>query len=522
MIYNKLYPWQKRIVDKFKVRHNFGLFLDMGLGKTPISLGLAEANNCTKCIVITINPKAMEPQSIEGSWLDWGSQSGMNYELASKKLKVAFNNDIAQMFLINYEALYSRAKDKKAKVELSSRVKEFVDSCKGHNVAIIVDESHKMKNLSSIQTLAINRIKRELKFRATNVYTYLLTGTPFTTGYIDLYSQLKTLGYDETKGQFCDQFCVRGNLPGLLGWQQPIIGYQNIEQLFRTVHRYAITIDSEDVADLPDKIFVNHTTSMSEDFDVFVHEFVKGEKIISTYHRQKKDISDNPMWAAFHIDEFSKKYAEHKQPNPFFRNIDYPNFEYLAESGGTFWLRARQLSIGFQGNASSCVWFDRRRLEQLRTFLERNEDNYVLFYNFTPELLEIYDICEELGYNVDVYCGEIKSLHFYETYSKQTEAEKLTNKKNIILANFASGSTGMNWQAYNSNIIFSIPLYKDWAQALKRTHRTGQTKTVFYHLFFQNNWLDNGMRKSLDEGTEYNSNMFESDLTRVENIMKEV
>ena len=252
MIYDRLYPWQKRIVDKFKVRHNFGLFLDMGLGKTPISLGLAEANNCTKCIVITINPKAMEPQSIEGSWLDWGSQSGMNYELASKKLKVAFNNDIAQMFLINYEALYSRAKDKKAKVELSSRVKEFVDSCKGHNVAIIVDESHKMKNLSSIQTLAINRIKRELKFRATNVYTYLLTGTPFTTGYIDLYSQLKTLGYDETKGQFCDQFCVRGNLPGLLGWQQPIIGYQNIDQLFRTVHRYAITIDSEDIADLQD------------------------------------------------------------------------------------------------------------------------------------------------------------------------------------------------------------------------------------------------------------------------------
>lgn len=31
MIYDKLYSWQKTIVDKFKDRQSFGLFLDMGL-----------------------------------------------------------------------------------------------------------------------------------------------------------------------------------------------------------------------------------------------------------------------------------------------------------------------------------------------------------------------------------------------------------------------------------------------------------------------------------------------------------
>lgn len=521
MIYETLYDWQKRIVDKFKVKHNFGLFLDMGLGKTPISLGLAEANCCTKCIVVSINAKALELETVEGSWFDWASKSSMKYELISKKYNLEFDSDRSQIYLINYESTFSRAKDKKSKIELSKRVNEFIASCKGHNVAIIIDESHKMKNLSSLQTLAINRIKRELKIRSNDVYTYLLTGTPFTTGYIDLYSQLKTLGYDETKTQFVDRFCVRGNVPGLLGWQQPIVGYQNIEKLFKTVHRYAITINSEDVMDLPDKVFINHKTEMSDDFEAFVHERLKGEKVISTMKRQHKKVDGNPMWTAFRVDEVDKRYLEHKQPNPFFRNIDYPNFEYLCESGGTFWMRSRQLSIGFQGNASSCEWFDKRRLEQLKEFLERNEDNYVLFYNYTPELLEIYDICEKLGYNVDVYCGEMKSLHYYERYSQQTDAEKLINKKNIILANFASGSTGMNWQAYNSNIVFSIPLYKDWAQALKRTHRTGQTKTVFYHLFFQTNWLDSSMRKSLDEGTTYNSDMFESDLQRVENLLKE-
>ena len=37
-IYDKLYPFQKNVVDKFRSYKKFGLFLDMGLGKTPTSL----------------------------------------------------------------------------------------------------------------------------------------------------------------------------------------------------------------------------------------------------------------------------------------------------------------------------------------------------------------------------------------------------------------------------------------------------------------------------------------------------
>lgn len=31
-LYSKLYPWQKKIIDRFSNRKSFGLFLDMGLG----------------------------------------------------------------------------------------------------------------------------------------------------------------------------------------------------------------------------------------------------------------------------------------------------------------------------------------------------------------------------------------------------------------------------------------------------------------------------------------------------------
>ena len=183
--------------------------------------------------------------------------------------------------------------------------------------------------------------------------------------------------------------------------------------------------------------------------------------------------------------------------NPFYRNIDFPSLKWLAETSGTFWLRSRQLSIGFQGNSEEAKWFDRTRLEEVKKLLEEYPDNYVLFYNFDPEFYELFDICDALGYNIDVCNGSIQSEHFYQKYLKQSEGERLLNKKNIILANFDSGSAGSNWQLYDKCILFSVPLFGAYQQGLKRIHRIGQKNTVIYHIFYQKNWLDMSMLKSL-------------------------
>ena len=418
------------------------------------------------------------------------------------------------MLLINYESLFERSsKDKKKSNDLKQNIKDFIKSCKNHNVAIIIDESHKLKDIQSIQTKSIAKIINLLKLKANNLYTYLLTGTPFTTGYIDLYSQLKFLGYEYTKGDFIDNFCIRGYLPGLLGWQQPIVGYKNIECLFDLVHKYAITIKTEEVNNsLPEKVFISHKTRMSEHFKMFIQEKVNGLKLLEYCKLRKIKLPK----------ELKDRYNVDKQVNnPFYSNINFPDEKWLAETSGNFWLRARQLSIGFQGNRDECVWFDKTRLKDLERLLEQNEDNYLLFYNYTPELLEIYSICEKLGYNIDVYSGEIKSLVFYDKWCKLSPEEKLTAKrKNIILANFSSGSTGMNWQQYSKCIIFSTPLYLEYEQGVKRIHRTGQKETTIYHEFYQNNWLDLGMKKSLDEGITYSNDMFKSDLSRVQELLE--
>lgn len=509
MIYKKLYDWQKSIVDTFKTRDKFGLFLDMGLGKTPISLALAEANQCSKILVVTLNSKALEDETVSGSWLQWASELRGDYVLHSKNSTATFDVATNDVFVVNFEGLFKRASGGR-KGELKERIAEFLVSCKDRNIAIIIDESHKLKNLSSKQTIAVAQIMKISESICKSTKFYLLTGTPFTSGYIDLHSQLFLLGYGMSKTKFIDKFCERGNVLGLLGWQQPIVAYKNVDKLFDLVHQYAITAKSEDIMHLPDKIFVEHKSPQSKVFKKFVNEKLTTETILNELAAESIKIPDFINLTV---------RGSTKQSNPFYRNIAFPKDDWFAETSGTFWLRARQLSIGFQGNVNESKWFDRRRLRQLRSFLESNEDNYVLFYNYTPELLELYPICESLNYNIDVYCGEIKSLQHYENFEKLSASDKLTHKKNIILANFVSGSTGMNWQCYDKCILFSLPIYRDYEQGIKRVHRIGQKNTVVYHVFSQDNFLDNGMRKSLQDNIDYSKDMFESDLSRVQDLI---
>lgn len=496
MIYDKLFDWQKSVVDKVKDHTRFGLWLDCGLGKTPLSLALAEANECNKVLVVTINSKATEGRDVPGSWWDWGSKSAIPYRIINRKnLKDAAKSDI---MIVNYEYLFKR--ETGSTPRLRDEIVTFIRNCKDSRVCLIIDESHKVKNLQSLQTKAILDMIRNFMGISSRLYTYLLTGTPFTTGFIDLYAQLKILGCPLRKTEFVNNFCVKGSIPGLLGWQQPIIGYKNVDKLYELVHQYAITIKSAEVVDLPEQIFIEHETKISDSFKTLISERLPTTEVRRIAASRKIEGIEYPRTKTM--------------PNPFYRNLDYPQVEYFADTPGNFWLRARECSIGFQGNADNSVWYDRTRLNELKRFLEQNEDNYIIFYNYTPEMIEIYFICEELGYNIDVYSGEVKSTIFYDEYVKQSEDKKLTNHKNILLANFASGSTGMNWQAYNKCIIFSLPLYKDWEQGLKRLHRIGQKNTVIYHLFYQNNWLDRGMRKALEENVQYTEDMFKDGLRK--------
>lgn len=523
-IYDSLFPWQKDIVEEYEDRSAFGLFLDMGLGKTPLSLAFAEIHEADKILIVTINKKACEGENVEGSFLWWAKKLKRAYSFytkkhsfrgeGAKKWQASISNETNDILLLNYEALYkpgqavNTLRGKRKRCVLSDVVSDFVASCDGKKVAVIVDESHRVKETDSLQSMALKKIEQELGLRKAKVWTYLLTGTPFTKGFEDLYAQLKFLGWDGTKERFKDAFCVMGQIRGLLEWQQPIVGYKNVDKLYDLIHRYALTIKSDAVITLPEQVFVYHKLENSPQMLLLSCERLKKEKI-------EAEVAKRGIELPYPLEERPNGGVIN---NPFYRNMAFPEMKWLAETAGTFWMRCRQMAIGFQGNDEDFEWYDRSRLEEFKELLEEHEDNYVVFYNYEPEFLALFEICYELGYSVDVCNGSIKSEYFYEKYSKQTEGERLTNKKNVILSNYRSGSAGSNWQLYDKCVLFSVPGFGDYQQAIKRVHRIGQRSTVIYHVFYAKNWLDISMLAALRSSKEYDKSMFESDLALAQKL----
>lgn len=522
MLYDKLYDWQKPIVDALSEKRAYGLFLDMGLGKTVQALAIAEKLESTKILVITKNAKACETVDTPGSWHRWSLELDGFQILSKKDQPRRYDSSDRIIYIINYEAVFDRSTPgNKGDIRLKQEMLSFIDLCKNQRVTLILDESHSIKDASTSQAKALAKIKSLLKLKALDLHTYLLTGTPFTTGFIDLYNQLKFLGCPMKKAEFKDRFCVIGNVRGLLGWQQPIVGYKHLDELYALIHQYAVTIKTEAIElltaktpqkiTLPDQVFEKHLISSYKDFKYLTKKTISADEF-DTLNRARKQ-EGLPY---FGDDYEPALISESRIVNPWWRNAGAPLNDFAADTPALLWLRARQLSIGFQGSEDGYLWFDDARMKAIEKFLDEHRDNYVLFYNYVPEFLKLFDIADGLGYNVDVYNGPIKSLHFYEKFARQSEADRLINKGNIILANFASGSTGMNWQLYNKCVIASLPLYKDWAQGLKRVHRIGSTDTVVYHLFIGDNWLDSDMWDSLQEGVEYSEELFNRKLNEIQ------
>lgn len=493
MLYSQLYDFQKEIIDKYSSRHRLGLFLDMGLGKTITSLALCEHNNINKILVISIKSKSTEDIKISGSFDMYLFKEG--FKVWKKNPKTNNINYISDSYekeamVINYHSLLTKNK------ELPPYLKDFIDNCKKEKFAIIFDESHKLKNSGSQTSKQASKLITYTQLN-TDLYLYLLTGTPFTQGFIDLYNQLKFLGLNMTKGDFVRIFGIRGEVPGLYEWQQPIVGYKNIKELFELVNKYAITELTENNIKLPQQVFTDIVCKKTKEFSYLISQYLKTATLKKIYKDR------NLKW------NLPSKYEN--LPNPFFRNFGFPDDKYRADTAGTYWLRARQLSIGFQGNADEYDFYNYERLEKLREFLEDNRENYIIFYNYTPELKVIFDLCYELNYLIDVYCGDIKELTYYNNYDQMTEEERFNAQKRVLIVNYASGKEGKNWQLYNRTIFFSLPLYGEYAQALKRNHRIGQLNTVYYYRFYQDNFLDRGMLKALEFKQDYNEKMFNYD-----------
>lgn len=219
MLYDLLYPYQKKIVDDLKVYDSGALFMDVGTGKSITSLALFEQKvlqkKCNKLLIICLCAKIEEWKSDCEKWFPFSE----TIVLDKPKSKEKFINGDYDIAIINFEKTW--------------RFKEllYLDN----NTMILIDESHKIK---SSETKVGHFM--QLLSECTN-YKVILTATPMGNGYIDLYNQLYFLGLENhsLKG-FKDKYCTEKlvYIPGMKPFKQ-IVGYKDTTELDLIVNKHA-------------------------------------------------------------------------------------------------------------------------------------------------------------------------------------------------------------------------------------------------------------------------------------------
>lgn len=340
----EFFPHQEKELDETKQLNKVAYYHDMGLGKTFTGaekmIQLNERINLVVCQKSKVNDwiEHFEKYYTKNCVLDLTNKN----ELKTFLEWVSYDVPTFFVGIINYELAFRRK-------ELL-QLKDFT---------LMLDES------SMIQNEQAKRSKFILKMKPKNII--LLSGTPTSGKYENLWSQLHLLGWSISKELYWKQY-VDFHYDDNEGFPIRIIdGYKNVERLKQKMRQYGCRfLKTEEVFDLPDQIF---------------------NKIV--------------------IDT-SKEYRKFRKTSI----VEVNGREFVGDTVLTKMLYERVL----------CGVFNENKFKALEDLIESTEDRMIIFYNFTEELRKIEDICLKLDKPLSIVNGKTKDLSIYEEYENSITA----------------------------------------------------------------------------------------------------
>lgn len=413
MIYDLLFPYQKEITDKAKLNNSSGLFMDTGTGKSITSLSLFEQKvlqgKCNKLIIICLKSKLYEWEIDCNKYFPFSKILVMDGTKTAKKEKQLENLDF-DILIINFEKVWRKP------YLLHITNKYF----------ILVDESHCIKDSTS----KIGKFMQLLGMQTP--YKLILTATPMGNGYIDLYNQYYFLGYLNSKlSKFKQDYCIeKKQFNGMYSYPK-IVGYKNTEKLDYITQEYCYFYER----------VLND--------DMIPEEIVVPFKLDSNYLKVVKD----------------RVYKDISLDNTASKRIGLKTLCSGTIMGKTLFDPKGNLDRLYQVNDDKIEW--------IRDFLEGFKERVVIYYQFSHQRDQLYEMITKMGRKCARYCGDYKEQDIY-----------LENDSAIILIQYKSGSTGIDWLKLSYICIFyCLPDgYLTYYQSKGRLNRVGQEKKVLYYL----------------------------------------
>lgn len=331
----QLLDHQIEVLHNTEDMHRVAYYLDMGLGKTYVG-----AEKMVR-LGAKVNLVICQKSKID----DWIDHFRQNYALTiiwnltdKKEFQLFFdfgehNTDTKVIGVVNYELAYRRPQLKKL-----------------HDFTLMLDES------SMIQNENAKRSRFILALNPRNVI--LLSGTPTSGKYENLWSQCRLLGWNIPKKMYWKNYIDTEVLTSE-GYPITIVkGYKNVDRLKRKLRESgAVFMKTDEVISLPEQI----------------------EQMIR--------IPTTPEYRKFRKDKI----------------ITVDGVELVGDTTLTKMLYERML----------CGQYNREKLEAFRDLLESTEDRLIVFYNFNTELEALCNIVKGVNRPYSVINGKEKNLDAY-------------------------------------------------------------------------------------------------------------
>lgn len=355
-------------------------------------------------------------------------ESFLVFNLMNKKeFKKFFDEKSRKIGVISYQTAWRRK-------ELL-KLKDFT---------LMLDESSLIQNKTAKQTKFI------LKLQPANVI--LLSGTPTSGKYENLWTQIHLLGWDISEKLYQRQYInwkkidvfdsqtFRTRKVNVVDKDDP---YKNVERLKSKMREHgAVFLKTEDCFELPEQNFIEVNVPKSKEYDKFVKDSI----------------------------------------------VTVEDVELVGDTGLTKRLYKRQL----------CGQYSKSKLEAFRDLIQSTNDRIIVFYNFNDEAKKLIRIANELEKPWSVINGSEKNLAAYENYDNS-----------ITFIQYQAGAMGLNLQKANKIVYYSLPERSElFEQSKKRIHRIGQTKPCYYYIMKCRNSVEEDIYESLKTLRDYTDELF--------------
>ena len=432
----KLFEHQIKALNATKFLNKVAYYLDMGLGKTFV--GAEKMVQLGKRVNLVVCQK-----SKVDDWIDHFvkfyevSENMMIYDLTKWKkgdwkefgsdpeFKSDWHNKNKYVLVINYDLLFRRP--------VLKQLQDFT---------LMLDES------SLIQNDKAKRSKFILNMNPANVI--LLSGTPTSGKYENLWTQLHLLGWTISQDTYQKQYVnwkkidVGGFIHKIVNKDDP---YKNVDRLKMKMREHgAVFMKTEECFDLPEQTFITVNCGSSKEYKKF-----KRDSII-TLQTDEKEV------------------------------------ELIGDTTLTKMMYSRML----------CGQYNQDKLQSFKDLVESTQDRLIVFYNFNEELNQLKKVAESLERPVSEVNGHVKDLGAYEN-----------EDDSITFVQYQAGAMGLNLQKANKIIYFTLPLLSEhFEQSKKRIHRIGQVNTCFYYLMICKDSIEEEILQTLEMRKDYTDELF--------------